>query len=297
MVANILTQPSVKQDNKTADNTRTPGEQLRAIVYGAAVGDALGVPYEFMARDTFTCTDMVGGGAHRQPKGTFSDDTSLLLATCDSIRHKRKIDVKDMLQRFRRWSYEGAYAIDGTVFDIGSTVATALSEGAGRSDEYSNGNGSLMRIAPLALTNATNKQIAEVSGITHNHSLSKQACITFVRILREVRLSADLPAAIAKNIPDDPRFSFMENLSEMSRDEVSSGGYVMDTLCAALWCALHTNSYEQCVQSAVNLGRDTDTTACVAGALAGALYGQEAIPTKWLSDLRGKDIIESCLFL
>ena len=204
-----MTQPSVKQDNKTADNTRTPGEQLRAIVYGAAVGDALGVPYEFMARDTFTCTDMVGGGAHRQPKGTFSDDTSLLLATCDSIRHKRKIDVKDMLQRFRRWSYEGAYAIDGTVFDIGSTVATALSEGAGRSDEYSNGNGSLMRIAPLALTNATNKQIAEVSGITHNHSLSKQACITFVRILREVRLSADLPAAIAKNIPDDPSFSFM----------------------------------------------------------------------------------------
>ncbi len=270
---------------------------LRAAVYGAAVGDALGVPYEFRGRESFTCVTMDEGGTHEMPRGTFSDDTSLLLATCDSIRATGRIDVDDMQKRFRQWLYKGKYTSDGRVFDVGNTVATALDRGRGCTGEYSNGNGSLMRIAPLAFTKATDEEIESVSAITHAHSISKSACVAFVHILREVAFSrSDLLSAIENNVPADEAFEAMRNLKDMPREEVSSGGYVVDTLCAALWCALHTESYADCVLEAVNLGRDTDTTACVAGALAGVMYGYDAIPKEWIEALRGKKVIESCLF-
>ena len=271
--------------------------RLEAVVYGAAVGDALGVPFEFQQRDTFTCTHMVAGGAHRMPAGTFSDDTSMLLATCDSIRARRgRIDTKDMLKRFRAWLYKGAYTPDGTVFDVGNTVATALDQGFGCKGERSNGNGSLMRIAPLALTNATDAQIAEVSAITHAHPLSTQACVVFVGILRDALRGKSLERAIENNLIEDESFAFLKSVKAKSRSEIESSGFVLHTLEAALWCNLHTNSYAECVQEAVNLGRDTDTTACVAGALAGARYGYRLIPKNWLDDLRGKDVINACLF-
>ena len=170
---------------------------LKALVYGAAVGDALGVPFEFQGRNTFQCTRMASGGVHGMPAGTFSDDTSLLIATCDSIRAcNGEIDTNDMANRFRNWLNNGDYAIDDKVFDVGNATATALNEGRGLTHEQSNGNGSLMRIAPLALTNATDQQIAGVSAITHAHPISTTACIVFVHILRKVMHEVDLPAAL-----------------------------------------------------------------------------------------------------
>lgn len=115
-----------------------PSKSLKGVVYGAAIGDALGVPYEFLARDTFECDGMVGGGAHGMTAGTFSDDTSLLLATCDSIRERGGIDVEDMRERFRAWLYEGAYTTDGRAFDVGNATATALGQGFGCGGERSN---------------------------------------------------------------------------------------------------------------------------------------------------------------
>lgn len=275
----------------------TRATQLKSIVYGAAVGDALGVPFEFQARDAFTCTQMASGGAHGMPAGTFSDDTSLLIATCDSIRAcNGTIDLKDMAARFRAWLHQGAYTADGTVFDVGNATATALNEGKGQSGERSNGNGSLMRIAPLALTSATDSQIAKVSAITHAHPVSTTACVVFVRVMQDVLRGIDLPTAIRSNIPGDQRFSFLEDVEAKTRDEIQSSGYVLHTLEAALWCALHTKSYAECVLEAVNLGSDTDTTACVAGALAGAMYGYDAIPQQWVETLRGKSVIDACLF-
>lgn len=272
-------------------------KRLEAVVYGAAVGDALGVPFEFKQRDTFECTHMVAGGTHRMPAGTFSDDTSMLLATCDSIRvHRGRINAKDMLQRFRSWLYEGAYTPDEKVFDVGNTVATALDQGFGCKGERSNGNGSLMRIAPLALTCATDAQIEEVSAITHAHPLSTQACVVFVGILRDVMKGKPLDLAIDDNIADNENFSFLKSVKDKPREEIESSGFVLHTLEAALWCNLNTESYAECVQAAVNLGRDTDTTACVAGALAGARYGFRAIPENWIAALRGKEVIDACLF-
>lgn len=280
--------PNVNAIDKAAD-------QLRGIVYGAAVGDALGVPYEFMRRGSFECTGMVGGGAHGMPAGTFSDDTSLMLATCASYGDLHHVDVDDMRGEFARWLYEGAYTPDGSAFDVGNATATAIEQGRGCDGERSNGNGSLMRIAPLALTTVGDDEIRDASAVTHAHAISKEACVAFVRILREVLRGEALAAAIEGNIPDDSRFGFMRDIESWSRDDVRSTGYVVDTLGAALWCALNTDGYASCVLAAVNLGDDSDTTACVAGALAGAMYGYDSIPREWIEQLRGKDVIEDSL--
>ena len=269
---------------------------LRDAVYGAAVGDALGVPFEFKMRDTFECTDMVGNGTHHMPAGTFSDDTSMMLATCDSIRETGKIDTGDMRKRFVDWWRRGEYTVDGVCFDIGNATAAALDEGKGQTGERDNGNGSLMRIAPLAYTHANDDDIRAVSAITHAHPISTEACVCFVGILRNIIGGNTLQDAIRYSKPDMEKFDFLDTVTERPREEIRSGGFVLDTLGAALWCFANTDSYASCVLTAVNLGGDTDTTACVAGALAGAAYGYGAIPKEWVDTLRGKDIIEDCLF-
>ena len=117
---------------------------LRDCIYGQAVADALGVPYEFRPRGTFRCTGMMGHGSHNQPAGTWSDDTSMALAICDSYRELGRVDADDIRTRFCRWYREGAYTVDD-LFDIGGATARALDQGFGCVDEWDNGNGSLMR--------------------------------------------------------------------------------------------------------------------------------------------------------
>lgn len=254
---------------------------LRDCIYGLAVGDALGVPFEFMPRGSFRCEGMVGHGTHNQPAGTWSDDTSMTLATCDSIRVRGGIDAVDMRARFERWIFDGEYSVNG-VFDFGGATHRALGSGVGCAGERDNGNGSLMRIAPLAFVDATDDEVRAVSAITHAHPTSTEACVAFVHELRQVAAGERCAAVEA-----------MRGVAEAS---VRSSGFVRDTHAAALWCLANTSSYEECVLLAVNLGDDTDTTAAVAGALAGARYGYGSIPSDWLAALRGKDLIEACLF-
>ena len=266
---------------------------LRDVVYGAAVGDALGVPYEFMERGSFTCEGMSSGGSHRQPAGTFSDDTSMMVATCDSIRERKLIDCDDMRERFRAWAYRGKYTPDGVVFDIGNATSTALAEGRGCTGVRSNGNGSLMRIAPLAFTAATDEEVRDVSAITHAHEISTESCVAFVHVMRSIVEGITVLEATKDVRVAAGGYAFT---ADKPVEEIRSGGYVLDTLDAALWCLRNTQTYAECVLAAVNLGRDTDTTGCVAGALAGAVYGFDAIPAEWVASMRGKDVIEACLF-
>ena len=269
---------------------------LRDAVYGAAVGDALGVPYEFRERGSFLCTGMTSGGAHGQPAGTFSDDTSMMLATCDSIRARGRVDVRDMRKRFCAWAFEGKYTPDGVMFDIGNATSTALSEGRGCTGERSNGNGSLMRIAPLAYTHADDDEVRAASAITHAHRISTESCVCLVKLIRNLIGGNPFELALKYSIPEGEKFAFLADVASWPREAVRSGGFVLDTLGAAIWCFANTGSYAECVLAAVNLGKDTDTTACVAGALAGAVYGYRSIPGEWLDTLRGKDVIEQCLF-
>lgn len=255
---------------------------LRDCVYGQAVGDALGVPYEFNARDTFVCTGMAGYGTHHKPAGTWSDDTSMMLATCDSIRKLGRIDTTDIRRRFERWYYDGAYTVDG-LFDVGGCTAQAIRSGRGQAGEYDNGNGSLMRILPLCFTSATDDEVRAVSAITHAHRVSCDCCVNMVHRARRL-IAGEMPIDVA------------DNLLGVPRDEIRSSGFVCDTHRAALWCLVNTRSYAECVLAAVNLGDDTDTTAAIAGGLAGIVYGIESIPSNWMDTLLGKDIIEACLF-
>lgn len=283
----------VKSANFTQKGKEPINNLLKSAIYGLAIGDALGVPVEFKARGSFKVSDMVGYGSHYQPLGTWSDDTSMTLATCHSIKVCGCIDTADMLNRFRLWAHAGEYAIDHNVFDIGGTTAAALRSGVGRSDERSNGNGSLMRIIPLVFTDASKEEIEAVSAITHVHDISKAACVCYVEIAREL-LSGKRLADILESL--DCPFDRVKGIAALDEAEIKSSGYVVSTLEAALWAVATTDNYKDAVLKAVNLGSDTDTVGAVAGGLAGIIYGLEGIPGEWLEALRGKEIIETCLF-
>ena len=270
---------------------------LKACIYGAAIGDAMGVPYEKAKRGTFTCDGtMVGGLSHNKPAGTWSDDTAMLLATCDSIRELGFISTVDIRKKFRSWMDDGKYACGGEFFGSGHTTRTALMTGFGQDDEKSNGNGSLMRIAPLAFCNVNQfsgwtyeEVIEDVSAITHAHKISTDICKEFVFLLNDV---------IHKHLDGHHTDYILNILPELDvlESEVSSGSFVKDTFFAALWCFAFTDNFKDCIIKAVNLGGDSDTTASVAGALAGTYYGYDDIPQEWIYTLRDKDLIDSCLF-
>lgn len=275
---------------------------LRDAVYGAAVGDALGVPYENAWRGEFECTGMDGYMSHHQPPGTWSDDTSMMLAVCDSIRAKRgKIDPEDMRKRFLAWKDKAQYTPHHRTFDVGTVVSTALVEGVGCKSERSNGNGSLMRIVPLAFTKAADDDIVRASAVTHAHEWSTRACVMYVHIARDLANEVPAEQAVKRNVPseadiDAHPYERLASIECVPENEIETSGFVVHTLEAALWCLLNTHSYQECVLKAVNLGRDADTTACVAGGLAGIAYGYDAIPPEWIEALCAKHIIEKCLF-
>lgn len=263
-------------------------DRMRSCIYGLAIGDALGVPYEFRERGTFECTDMVGDGTHGQHAGTWSDDTSMALCICSSIKRLAYIDVTDIAGRFRRWLEQDDFACDGRVFDVGVTCKRAILTGVPAKSYDDCGNGSLVRTAPLAMLDHIEPyDIREVSAITHAHPVAEWSCVTLCDMLRTIR-NVGTPAK------GDlwHRYGY---IASRPVEAVKSDGYCEHTLEAALWCFLNTSSYADCVLAAVNLGDDTDTTAAVAGAIAGVYYGFEAISPKWVDQLRGKAVIDQCI--
>lgn len=261
---------------------------MRSCIYGLAVGDALGVPYEFRERGTFECTGMMDGGTHGQFAGTWSDDTSMALCICSSVKRLAYIDVADIAGRFRRWLEHGDFTCDGRAFDVGVTCKRAISTGVPGKSYDECGNGSLMRTAPLALLDPIEPyDIREVSAITHAHPVTEWSCVALCDMLRTI-CNSGTPAKVDLR----RRYGY---IASRPVEAIKSDGYCEHTLEAALWCFLNTGSYADCVLKAVNLGDDTDTTAAVAGALAGVYYRFEAIPPKWVDQLRGKAVIDQCI--
>ena len=251
-------------------------KKLYDAVIGLAIGDALGVPYEFKKRGTFLCKDMVGYKTHHQPKGTWSDDTSMVLATLDSLKsNDGKIVPTDMFERFNRWLQNSDYTPFGEVFDAGIATCKALKTGKPQSGEYDNGNGSLMRILPLAFVPCTEDEIRAVSAITHGHRISMDACVIYVHVVRRL-LAGENINEIIPTLQYDKPFDRLHRIDQLSAQEIKSSGYVVDTLEAALWAVSHKSneagkekSFRKDLLDAVNLGSDTDTVACVAGSVAG----------------------------
>ena len=272
-------------------------KKLKDAIYGLAVGDALGVPFEFKERLTFYCNDMIGNGTHKQPIGTWSDDTSMTLATCDSIKNFGSINCDDIRGRFEKWLFNNQYTPFGKVFDCGFTCSEAIYNKEGSNDIMSNGNGSLMRILPLAfIPGISDEQIKDVSAITHAHDISKEGCLIYMRIAQGLINGNNLSKLIDKIVYENSIYKRLRYINSIQENQIKSTGYIVDTLEAAIWCILHTDNYKDCVLKAVNLGGDTDTIAAVAGGLAGIIYGYNNIPMEWINNLQAKNIIDSCLF-
>lgn len=295
--------------------------RLYDCMLGFAVGDALGVPVEFCSREELKRTpvkDMEEFGTHQQPAGTWSDDTSMTLCTLASLRDNYwEIKPKDIMDRFARWRFDNQYTANGNMFDVGNTCNKAIIayvyEGCpvqecGYNDICSNGNGSLMRILPLAFSDYSADDIYKVSALTHAHPISKIACSILVLIAKRLLAGDPIERCIENAFlthlffkPEyqdifDPYLDYFEPLLRLTtrREEtIRSTGYVVDTLEAALWCVIHSSSYKECVLKAVNLGEDTDTVAAVAGGLAGIIYGHKNIPKKWIKKLANLELIKT----
>lgn len=302
-------------------------------VMGVVVGDALGLPVQFSSREEVEdepVTEMIGYGVFNMPPGSWSDDSSLTLATLSSINEVGRIDSEDIMKRFVRWYDNGEYTPFGYAYDIGYTCETAICnykethnhKECGLSDVRSNGNGSLMRIMPACLyvyenvmsSNLEEAQgmelIHEVSALTHAHLRSKMACGIYYFLVKSVlnnsgtlleRLQAGIDDALAyyhKDIGNLAqmayyyRLMYLEKFKDIPVDLIESSGYVVETLEAAIWCLLNTESLEDCLLKAVNLGDDTDTVAAIAGGLAGLYYGYTSIPGDWLEKLQKRYFIK-----
>ena len=272
--------------------------KLHDAILGLAIGDALGVPYEFKKRGSFLCTEMVGYGTHNQPEGTWSDDTSMVLATLDSLKsNDGKIVTKDMFERFNYWLLYGDYTAHGEVFDAGIATCKALQTGKSQTGEYDNGNGSLMRILPLAFVPCTDDEIRAVSAITHGHRISMDACVIYVHIAKRL-LAGESICEIIPTLQYDKPFDRLHRIDQISTSEIKSSGYVVDTLEAALWAVSHKSnnadkekSFRNDLLDAVNLGQDTDTVGAVAGGLAGIIYGLDEV-SDWVETLQNREELE-----
>jgi ADP-ribosyl-[dinitrogen reductase] hydrolase len=285
-------------------------ERLSGGVWGHLVGDALGVPYEFTSREGIGEVTWRGHGTYDQPPGTWSDDGALMLALLDSLLSVG-FDPEDQGRRALRWRREGEYAPGNLVFDIGGATCMALSrlEGgipaaeAGAADAL--GNGSLMRILPLALVLRDGPAAGLVrlagiaSGVTHGSAEARIACALYSVLVRrllegeEDRLAA-LEHAISSVREAPPEGTSSDDLDAFLAWTGRAGrGRVVDSFWSAWEAFAGADGYRDAVVSAVRYGNDTDTTAAIAGGLAGVRWGIDGIPREWLTGLRDRGMVQA----
>jgi len=295
-------------------------------LFGVAIGDALGVPVEFQSRDgrrLMPVTEMTGNGTYNEPAGTWSDDSALTFCLAESIAEG--LDLKKAASLFVAWLHMDYWTATGHVFDVGHTTRRAIGEMtiglrpelAGGFEESDNGNGSLMRILPLVFE-LQGKPVAEryeltrkVSSMTHGHIRAVIACFCYLEYALQLLAGHDkweayrnmqvLVTAHLEQLEINPKEVQLfdrilkGDISQVEEPGIRSGGYVMNTIEASLWCLLTTDDYAAAVLKAVNLGDDTDTTGAVTGGLAGLYYGFETIPAPWVQLLkRNNDIDNLC---
>ncbi|WP_292008271.1 ADP-ribosylglycohydrolase family protein [Chryseobacterium sp.] len=297
---------------------------VKAGIFGVCVGDALGVPVEFKKREDLKKNPVTGYLEYmswNQPRGTWSDDSSLTLCLAEELT--KGYDLERIGKSFVKWNQYGHWTAHGKLFDIGGTTKHSIArlikgESArfsGNIFEEDNGNGSLMRILPLAFylkdeedIEKLYQTIKEVSAITHGHFRSVFACFIYVNFAIQLikgKTKKEAYAYMQKTVlkyAETHGFNSNEvqlfqriliyDISGYREDEIKSSGYVLHSLEASLWCFMNSESYSEAVLKAVNLGEDTDTTGAITGGIAGIYYGYDSIPEEWISELVRKEDIE-----
>ena len=302
-------------------------------IMGVAIGDALGLPVQFMSRKELMVnpvTDMRPCDLFLSPVGTWSDDTAMTMAIYESIRRLGAVDADDIMKNFIKWMYEGEFSANDECIDEGITCHFGIKNyknGAdiytcGKTGEYANGNGSLMRTLPVCLYYAEKvhageavvdkaiKDIHLVSALTHNHIRACMACGLYFFCISAIlyeegdlisRLQKGMDAGFKYYAKDEIYISELNNygrlmdlqeLAKLDQSAIKSSGYVVDSFEAAIWSLITTESFRDAMVRAVNLGDDTDTVAAIAGGLAGLYYGYDAIPEEWLKVLRKREWLE-----
>lgn len=289
---------------------------------GFVVGDAMGLPLEFKSREELLgqpVTKMLGYGTHDVPEGTWSDDTSLLIATVDSINAKCAVDLDDIALKFVSWLKHADYTPFKEVFSVGKTCKEAINRydekredpvSCGINDINANGNGSLMRILPIAYYANEKKLkdleildlVRDVSSITHAHEISVMGCYIYTRFVLFLLNGKDKYSAYSmvkcvdySMFSDETRMVYdrllKDDISKFKLNDINSSGYVVDSLEACIWVLLQSESYKEAIIGAINLGGDTDTIGALTGALAGIIFGYDAIPEAWLEKIARREYL------
>lgn len=310
----------MKSENKVLD-----------ALLGVAIGDALGVPYEFSSREDMIknpASDMIGYKTHNQPPGTWSDDSSLTFCLAESLING--YSLLDISSKFIDWKNKSYWTARGSVFDIGLTTSKAISRLRDIIDrnklkelelqkylgnEMENGNGSLMRIIPL-LFHIKNKKssfqfeiIRDVSALTHRHIRAAMSCFIYLKLAEKLLAGQEKLEAYlnmrneVQDLWDEINFSVNErnnfkniiqnSIIDLAENNLKSGGYVIEVLESSIWYFLKKDDFESTVISIINIGHDTDTSAAITGGLAGLYYGSENMPEYWRYSLsRYEDILD-----
>lgn len=289
-------------------NKPTRNQRARGALLGLAVGDAIGTTAEFMPRGTFApLTGMVGGGPFQLEPGQWTDDTSMALCLAASLT-QCGFDLQDQIERYTLWFEDGYMSSNGHCFDIGTSTHEALlrfqNNGqplAGSTDSNSAGNGSIMRLAPVPIF----YQDSPVKAIDRCEAQSRTThqapeCLMACRLLGEMLLKAlqgqtktDVlsPSQHTQDLTASLQAINQGGYRQKTEAQIFGTGYVVQSLEAAVWCFWQTDNFADCVLQAANLGDDADTTAAIAGQLAGAFYGEAGIPAHWLQTLACADEI------
>lgn len=306
----------------TTANRPTRVERIQGALWGLLVGDALGVPYEFHAPEDIPAPDHIEyepplymrRSHDGVPPGTWSDDGAHALCLLASLLHCGRLDPEDLMRRMVNWYEMGYMAVDGRVFDVGiqtSRAFMAFRSGApallaGPADVRDNGNGSLMRVLPLALWHrGSDAELAAdaqtQSRITHGHVRAQVCCALYCLWARYILNERPDPwgSAVtflrASHSDGSPEQEALEYYIRPDDEPIGQGsGYVVDSLRSARM-VLGEASYEAVVRAAIRLGHDTDTTACIAGGIAGLQYGIQGIPQRWRDGLREPELFQPLL--
>ncbi len=290
-------------------------------IIGHAVGDAMGVPTEFFSRERLLehpVLQMISSSKTGQDAGSWSDDTSMEISTIDSFIQNGKFDYEDIMDKWEKWIIKNEYTPNNQTFDVGVTCLRAIKRHAGGTKalecgligEKSCGNGSLMRMLPVALysyyrklkENEIIKLTNELSMLTHANNICKLGCYIYVRYVMYLLDGKDkydaykLIQKIDYSYYDEDTISkynriLKEDISKYKIHAIKSSGYVVDTLECSLWILLNATSYKETIIASTNIGDDTDTIGAIAGSMAGIIYGIDNIPKEWLNKLKRKDYL------
>ena len=263
-------------------------DRFKGMFWGLVVGDCLGSPIQFTSKDGHPhITEMVPCKIFRTPPGYWTDDSSMAFCVADSLLKLKCYDLKDIAETFVRWYFDGFWSSLDEAFDVGGATAGACNKIRYRGllkngSESSQGNGSIMRFAPSYIWNygaGDNRIMHEISDLTHDS--------------HTVRETIDLMAQICDEHIQGGR-TVVKSIYG-SRDEVNNSGWAVSTLQAALWAFETTENFEDGLIAAVNLGGDADSIGAVFGQIAGAYYGFNAIPLRWVNAVKDKEKVNELI--